>query len=721
MKNFTQMTYFPLAEDLVEILQARTQNTNPLFFRVIVAYYFSQIAGQMRANIKGWIGKGTLPINNYVIALSPSGSGKGHSTSLIENEIMGDFRELFLNHTFPVTAECNIQQLAIKRANRNGTDSADEEAKLTKAFNDLGALLFEFDSATVPAIKQMRQKLLIANAGACNLRIDEIGANFTGAIEALTAYLELYDKGMIKDKLVKSSSENTRFERIEGHTPTNMLLFGTPTKLLDGGKTEEQFLEMLEMGYARRCFFGYTTSNHKASVQSVDELMTQLFNNSHDDKIDDLNQHITKLADISLLNSELELPKDSVRLLLEYKLHCEELSNHLSEFENIRKAELEHRYFKVMKLAGAYAFVDGSLTIEPKYIEYAIKLAEDSGEAFNRLLTPQRPYIKLANYLAAMQTDITLADLDEDLPSFRGSKAQKDEMILMAIAWGYKNNILIKKSYTESILFLSADTIQETNLDEVMISYSNHLAENYRNKTISFDKLDKLLIAKELHWLNHHLKAGDTGQGHRKEDNCLTGFNLLVLDVDGTCQLSTAQLLLKKYKAIFQTTKSHTDENHRYRIILPLNYTLKLDAKDYKEFYNNVIESLPFDVDRQCNQRSRKWLTNSNAQIIHQDGELFDALPFIPKTTKNEERQTLLKDQEHLNNLERWVINNTGDGNRNNMLLRYALILLDSDFSFDTIKDKVINLNNKLADKLDELELANTVFHTLAKRIAQGN
>lgn len=254
MKPIEEMHYHPTSERLVEILQTKTQNNNPLFFRVIVAYYLALMASHMRVSIKGWTGKKTIPVNLYGIALSPSGSGKGHSTSLMENEVINTFKSVFLEHTFPITAEQNCEAIAAKRATRNGTDIEDELHKLAKAFQELGALLFSFDSATVPAIKQMRQKLLMANAGSCNLQVDEIGANFSGSIEALTAYLELYDKGLIKDKLVKSSAENTRFERIEGYTPANMLLFGTPTKLLDGARTEEQFYEMLEMGYARRCF-----------------------------------------------------------------------------------------------------------------------------------------------------------------------------------------------------------------------------------------------------------------------------------------------------------------------------------------------------------------------------------------------------------------------------------------------------------------------------------
>lgn len=634
---------------------------------------------------------------------------------MLEQEVINTFRNVFLEHTFPVSAEAHCDKLANKRAARNGTDAGDELVKLGRDFQSLGALLFSFDSATTPAIKQMRQKLLMANLGSCNLQVDEIGANFSASVEALTAYLELYDKGLIKDKLVKSTSENTRFERIDGATPANMLLFGTPSKLLDGSRTEEQLMEMLEMGYARRCFFGYTDRATKVFDKTIDELMNDMFDDSYDEYLEELSDELGELANLSNTNKVLELSQDTRRLLIEYKVKCEKQASELSELEVIKRSEIEHRYFKVMKLAGAYAFVDKSDTIEVTHVEYAIKLAEDSGEAFGRIMTPQRGYVKLANYLAEVRGEVTLADLDEDLPSFRGSKAQKDEQIMMATAWGYKNNIIIKKSYLDSILFLHADSIEETDTDKLIISYTNapDMTKGYRNETAKFEDLPKLFKADGFHWLSHHVQ-----HGYRKEENGISGFNLLVLDVDGSTNLSTAKLLLNGYKAIYYTTKRHTDSENRFRIILPTNYTLKMDSKEYKEFYNNILKDLPFEVDTQCAIRTKKWLSNANAEVSIIDGELFDVLPYIPKSSKNAEREQRLESQQELDNLERWVINNTGDGNRNNMLHRYASVLMDAGFSFESIKEKTIALNNKLIDKLDELELANTIFHTIAGKMA---
>jgi hypothetical protein len=110
---------------------------------------------------------------------------------------------------------------------------------------------------------------------------------------------------------------------------------------------------------------------------------------------------------------------------------------------------------------------------------------------------------------------------------------------------------------------------------------------------------------------------------------------------------------------------------------------------------------------------------SNNGQFYYQDGELLDVLPFIPKTAKNESWRRLISDQHQLDNLERWFVNNTGDGNRNNQLLRYALILVDAGFDYEPIRQKVNSLNEKLPDPLSETELLGTVMVTASKALAK--
>ena len=143
---------------------------------------------------------------------------------------------------------------------------------------------------------------------------------------------------------------------------------------------------------------------------------------------------------------------------------------------------------------------------------------------------------------------------------------------------------------------------------------------------------------------------------------------------------------------------------------------LKLDAIDYKEFMNNIYEWLPFEVDTQTNQRARKWLTHAGT-FEYNNGALLDALLFIPKTAKNEERKKVILDQHSLTNLERWFINNTGTGNRSNQLIKYALMLVDSGMPIDSIRNNVLALNSKLADKMDDAEILSTIVVTAAKAI----
>lgn len=712
MKSIEQMEYHPLAEKLVRVLCAKTQNDNPLFFRVLVAYYFSLIASMMRTYIATH-DRGDIPVNLYALNLSSSGTGKGLSTNILENEVINRFRQRFLEETFPILAEQNLPKLAYKRAMRKNSDPDQELDRVTKEFENLGELAFSFDSGTPAAVKQMRHKLLMANAGSVNLQIDEIGSNLLGNIEVLNTFLELYDVGLIKQKLTKNTAENKRSEEIVGRTPTNMMLFGTPAKLLNGSKTEEELYSMLETGYARRCFFGYSRASNKMLTLSPEEVYAKLTSTDDLACIDEISDKLESLADIINVNKKLVLSKDTSLELIDYRLKCEREAAEFPEHEEIKKAELSHRYFKALKLAGAYAFVDDSPELTMEHLHNAIKLTEESGEAFTKLLTRDRAYVKLAKYIASTKRDVTQADLVEDLPFYKGAASQKQEMMTLAIAYGYKNNIIIKKSFADGIEFIRGETLKPSNLENCPISYSDDIATGYRNEYAPFDKLDKLTQAMGMHWTSHHLIGG-----HRTEENAIPGFNLVVLDVEGSVNISTAKLLLKDYKFLLYTTKRHTEADQRFRIILPINYELAMDAKDYKEFMSNIYEWLPFDVDKATNQRARKWLSH-NGHFEYNEGELLDALPFIPKTSKNEERKELLNSQQSMDNLERWVINNIGDGNRNNMLLRYGMILVDSGYNFEGIRTRVIALNDKIADKLDEAEIMSTIMITVGKTLSK--
>jgi hypothetical protein len=710
MKDLATAGYNQTSEDLVQILCNKTQNHNPLFFRVLVAYYFTKVASMMRCTIKTH-DRGVIPVNMFAINLATSGNGKGHSTNIIEEQVINQFKENFLEYTFPEVSQLNLVKIANLRSARKNIDLEVEQILVDKEFESLGKLAFSFDSGTTAAVKQMRHKLLMADAGSMNMEIDEIGSNLLGNLDVLTTFLELFDVGKIKQKLTKNTAENTRNEEIDGRTPTNMLLFGTPAKLLNGSKVEDEFYAMLETGYARRCLFGYSRKITKGKERTAEEIYDMLTDDTASDFLSDLSNRLGNLSDIVNFSKELTMTKDVSLLTIKYKMHCEELSEAMGEHEEVKKAEMTHRFFKALKLAGTYAFIEGSHEVEEVHFYNAVKLVEESGEAFSAILTRERNYVKLANYIAGVSREITHVDLVEDLPFYKGSESQKRELMNLAIAHGYKNNIIIKKSFNDGIEFLKGESLKEVNLDRLTLAHSTDWASEYQAEYAPFDKLHKLVTLPSHHWVNHHML-----DEHRKEDNAIPGFDMIVLDVDGTEDIETAKRLLQDYKFLIHTTISCTQEEHRFRIIMPISHRLKMTATDFKEFMSNIYEWLPFEVDSQTNQRSRKWATH-NGNHEYNDGEVLNALEFIPKTSKNEERKKIVHDLQSLNNLERWFLKNSETGNRSNQLIRYALVLVDAGKEEEYVELKVKALNDKLQDPLDLIEISTTIMKTVSRAI----
>jgi len=205
--------------------------------------------------------------------------------------------------------------------------------------------------------------------------------------------------------------------------------------------------------------------------------------------------------------------------------------------------------------------------------------------------------------------------------------------------------------------------------------------------------------------------------GYRDSDHAIPGMNLAVVDVDEGIDVDTAKLLLKDYKYLMHTTKRHTPEAHRFRVIFPISHVLKLNSVDHRQFMENLYEFLPFNVDRQTSDVARKWLCSA-PQYWYNEGKILDALQFIPKTKKNEERVKTLNKYSSLDNVQRWFLNETNSGNRNNQLVRYALMLVDSGRNYESILDAVMDFNNKLPNSLPDEEILSTVMRTVGKKIS---
>lgn len=710
--DLTKVKDAPVIEEIVDVLCNKTQNTDRGFYKVEVAYFLAKMASAMRASIMTK-DRGKVPINIYALCLASSGFGKGHSVNIMENDLIKGFKRRFLDETMPSISEDHLTAMAQDRSIRNNTTEEVEMDILNAEYKRLGAYPFTFDSGTTPAVKQLRDKLLLANCGSINLQIDEIGSNLIGSTEVLNVFLELYDQGLVKQKLTKNTQDNIRSDDRDGSTPTNMLLFGTPVKLLDGGQTEDMFYSFLEVGYARRCLFGIGKLDKKA-LYSMDpaQIFARLTDPSNTAIVNKWSQHFFNLADPAKFNWQMTISDQTSINLIQYKSECERLADALPEHEEIKKAELSHRYFKALKLAGALAFVDESPEVTDTHLYQAIKLVEESGDAFGSILTREKAYMKLAKYIANSKSEVTHADLTEALPFYKSGVAARNEMMSLATAWGYKNCIVIKKALVDGIEFFKGETLQQTNLDKMILSWSNDLAYNYQPEEGPWDQLKVLFQGTGLNWCNHRFK-----DGHRCNTEVLPGFNMVVVDVDGTTTINTVKELFKSYKYILYTTKRHqTEGKDRFRLVFPINYVLKLSVDEYKEFMNNIFKWLPFETDECANQASKKWSSYNGGQYFQNDGDILDALKFIPGTSRNDQYKKEMAKIEDLGNLERWFATQMSEGNRNNNMFKYGMALVDSGLTFEEVSSQIKKFNKQLSNPLPEEELEKSVLVTIAKK-----
>lgn len=722
MLNLANFKHHKLSETIVNDICTVIGTTEKHFFRSHLLYYFSLAASCMRIEyLQPASTTLSRPVATYAISLAPSGFGKGYSTEIIEDHIINKFRDRFLEETWPVMTEFNIAQIADFRARKYQLDPDVVRARVTKEFENMGGYQFAFTKPTDPSIGQLRRKLLMAGVGSINLQVDEIGLNFSKIKEAMPSMLELYD-GKLKNNLVVATKDRERSEMMFGRTPATMMMFGVPGPMLDEGKQEDDFIEILQIGCARRCNFVYVTEdqyNREYEFLSSQQQYELAEENAANQAYDSISEFLSELADPNKVGMKLGMSKDTAHLLFDYKNWCKKRAIELPTEQHIERIEVEHRFTKAIRAAATYAFVDNASEIAADHLEAAILFCEESGEHFSRIMHRDPPCVKLANYLGSCGHEMTKVSLRAKLPFFKGgTKATRDEMLVEAIDWGYTNNISIKRRYSGGVEFYSGKRLESNDLSKLIISHSSDRTENYQSETISWDKVENFAKHDGLHWINHELENGFDGVGYRNNENCIAGFNMVVIDADDDVPIQTAQSLLKEYKAFYYTTKRHTPESHRYRIVLPINYTLKLDANDFAAFMENLYRWLPFQVDEQTGQRSRKWLTNKG-HYLYTDGALLDALPFIPGTDRQIHTAERLVDLQDLGGIERWFILNTSKelGNRNNNLIRYALMLVDGGMDLMGIQDHVFAVNNKLDEPLLTDELIRTVMRTAAKRV----
>lgn len=714
--------YFPLQEDILDLVKGATLNDNgDTFFRVVIASNLAQVAGAMRAKVVDSLGEETM-LNLYVCGTMPSGSGKSQAQNRVLDDVTQGFKMVFQQQIMPDAYKHQVeflanQQVIFETGAPNPIAVECAKKPIEDEYKSYGSYIWRLSGGTEAAIRQERKKIQLQGCGALNVFVDEIGYNLVNNQALNVLGLCLYDNGKIEATITKVTKENTRYPERDIPIPVNMLWMGDPTKLFDSGETEHAFIEFLASGYARRTLFGIGGAKTSTKDAKPEDILKMRKTAYAPQLRDSVMQKLSKLANANYLDRSVKLDEPELLYLYEYEIWCKKRVEDISPIsDQIYRIELGERMYKVLKLAGIYAFIDESPNITKQHLLYAMKLAEDSGKALHTMLHPEKPYIKLAKYLATSNEPKSRADICEALPFFKNGKYQ-NELLDRASEWAYSHDIAIKNICRGKLEFFIGEAMNLTNIDRLYLSTSTDFAYNYVNRVIPFSRLHELGEVNGFHWCAHHLTydPADPSKGNWRKDECVKGpFNLLVLDLDDGDSLEFIQEVFQDYKYVLYTTARHTPEHPRCRVILPIKYELKLSTEEYKTFMLNVYDSLPFKgIDTGTNDRARKWCTNQGNTITHEEGVLFDPRPFIPNTTEDELRQQEVKKYGNMDKIQRWFITRMSTGNRNNMLIRYGYMLRDRGILGMELEEKILELNQKLETPLSVDEIRSTILKSL--------
>ena len=70
---------------------------------------------------------------------------------------------------------------------------------------------------------------------------------------------------------------------------------------------------------------------------------------------------------------------------------------------------------------------------------------------------------------------------------------------------------------------------------------------------------------------------------------------------------------------------------------------------------------------------------------------------------------------------EKWFAERMSEGDRNNTLLKYAMMLSDSGSETGDVQTKILDFNSRLSNPLPEPEILQTIMKTVAARAAKEN
>jgi hypothetical protein len=656
--------------------------------RMVSLYGVASIANSIRVEVLIPTDNNSMPMNMFAVGFAKSGISKTRSLGYMKSWIQDSWD-------------------TIKSKGNNAMEMKDPFAleEVTDLTKDGVTIAESYKSMTDSSMTALMRVLDIVGYGSINLIVDEFASVISRDYDLLSSsVLEIYDRGQVSVNLRKTS----KTKRAETCIPMNLLAFGSPHLLFEtDANTEKLFTDLLQAGLARRSIFvNVDTSINKynletsiaveASISDVKQKFVQIVE-KYDHKVLSLSSS-AKQAYMALHDANIQE------------------SSEISEFRSIQKIYARNKHWLALKLCGVVAISNFHDEVELEDFMYAQQVVEDSYLDLISIISRPEKYEVVVNYLLDKGTTESEYTLTKELPFYKEIKSKK-QFLELAKGYAYNNNITLQIHDRQNVTFYSARGKVKTDLNKpIMFSYATEMSDGYyTNDEFLWEDLYKVVTKDGVFYSAHSFK-----DGHRSNENAITGFQLVILDIDGGCELETAKALFSDYTYLIATTRSHQKDKNgkiedRFRIILPMEYALDLEAETYSKMMKNLFDDLPINVDR-LHDAGRMFF-GASGEYWYNTGEMLNCDKYIDYTQEKEiyDKEGAKLSKKNINGISQYIIRNQHNG-RNNVLAKLSLLLMDSGYTHEEAKAEVVRVNNQFDNPLPLSELEKTVFKTIQRR-----
>ena len=677
--------------DIMTRLLAGVDNEDDIkrYARLVSLYGVASIANSIRTEVVIPTDNETMPINLYGVGLAGSGISKSKTVNYVTSWIEDCWKD--------------IKELGNKRLEVIDPFQLEEINDMTK---DGVSVEYFYKSITDASLTKLIRILDIADYGSVNLIIDEFASVIGRDYELLSSsVLEIFDRGKLSVNLRATS----KVKRANNPIPFCFLGFGSSHLLFESDTaTEKLFMDLLQTGLARRSIFvNVKTTINKYTLDIDSETSKDIaFVKNRFKEIVSNYDHKT----LSLTDEAKELYRATEKENIEQ-------SALVSEYKAIQKIYCRNIYWLALKISGVYAVANLHNEVTKEDYLNALEVVNDSYNDLISTVNRKEKYELLVDYLLEKGETESEYTLTKELPFYKEIK-NKRQFLELAKGYAYDNNITLQIQDKRNITFYNARGKVKTDLEEpLLFSYSEDMAEGYfTNETVVWRDFYKVLTADGICYSAHSFK-----DGKRSNDTALTGFQLIILDIDGGVDLETAKILFSEYTYLIATTRNHQKEKKgkiedRFRIVLPMEYTLDLDAETYTQMMKNLFEDLPIEVDK-LSDIGRMFFSSAESKYWYNDGVLFNADKYIPHTQEEDlyKKEGVKLSKKNINGISQWCIRNQSGG-RNNTLIKLAFLLVDKGFTHEEAKEEIKRVNQQFDSPLSQSELERTIFKSLVRK-----